>query len=82
MLIDGGVPQVNAVRRALRTRRLAIPVVGIAKGPERKRNDIIGAVPDGIELRTLVQVRDEAHRFAVRYHRTVRARRALGEDPS
>ena len=63
ILIDGGLGQVNAARRVLRNINLKIPVVGLAKGPERKRNDIVGIIPSGIELQTLVRVRDEAHRF-------------------
>ena len=51
-----------------------IPVVGIAKGSDRKKNEVFGKIPRGVELRTLVRVRDEAHRFAVRYHKTVRGR--------
>jgi excinuclease ABC subunit C len=75
ILVDGGVPQVNAVRRVLRERRLRIPVMGLAKGPERKRNDLIGIVPPGFSKETLIRLRDEAHRFAVAYHRRMRARR-------
>ncbi|MEY4731677.1 MAG: hypothetical protein RL681_623 [Candidatus Parcubacteria bacterium] len=77
ILVDGGVPQVNAARRVLRTARVRIPVVGIAKGPERKRNDVIGLMPTGIAKQTLVRVRDEAHRFAIQYHRRLRARQFL-----
>lgn len=74
ILVDGGLGQVHAVEAVLRAANVAIPVVGIAKGPERKRNDIIGAIPDGVTANTLEKVRDEAHRFAVAYHRNVRGR--------
>lgn len=74
LLIDGGAGQVHAVRTLLAERQVSVPVVGIAKGPERKRNDIIGAVPHTIEPAVLIQVRDEAHRFAIAYHRKVRGR--------
>jgi excinuclease ABC subunit C len=40
-LIDGGKPQVNAVCKVIKLKSLKVPVVGIAKGRERKRNDII-----------------------------------------
>ncbi len=72
VLIDGGVPQANAAYRVVCAARLKIPVVGLAKGPERKRNDIIGAVPKNVSLTTLIQVRDEAHRFAISYHKALR----------
>jgi excinuclease ABC subunit C len=77
ILVDGGIGQVNIARLVLRKLKLDIPVVGLAKGPERKRNDVVGTVPQGIELITLVRVRDEAHRFAIRYHRTLRGTAAL-----
>lgn len=73
-LIDGGPGQVHAVQGLLRERGVRIPVVGIAKGAERKRNDIIGAVPHMVDPATLIRVRDEAHRFAIRYHRNLRGK--------
>ena len=72
VLIDGGLPQTNAAYRTMRSAGAKIPIVGLAKGPERKRNDIIGAVPKSVSLRTLIQVRDEAHRFAISYHKALR----------
>lgn len=78
MLVDGGAPQVNAARRVLRRFRVAVPVVGLAKGPERKRNDVVGRMPAGVDLATLIKVRDEAHRFAISYHRKLRAARSIG----
>jgi excinuclease ABC subunit C len=69
ILIDGGVPQVNAVRRVLRIYGLPIQIVGLAKGRGRKKNDLVGLPPKGISLKILMAVRDEAHRFAVGYHR-------------
>jgi len=73
-LIDGGAGQVHAVREAVREAGCAVPVVGIAKGAERKRNDIIGAVPHTVAPETLIKVRDEAHRFAIGYHRKLRGK--------
>ena len=77
ILVDGGAPQVGAVRGVLKELSLRIPVIGIAKGPERKRNDIIGLIPPSIDKVTLIRVRDEAHRFAVSYHKRVRSRKFL-----
>ena len=77
IMVDGGVGQVHTAEQVVAEVGLKIPVVGIAKGPERKRNDIIGKVPKGIEEKTLIRVRDEAHRFAVAYHRKVRTRESL-----
>ncbi len=72
VLIDGGTGQVRVAREVLKTAGLNIPVVGIAKGPTRKKNDIIGRIPGFTNEGTLVRVRDEAHRFAITYHKKVR----------
>jgi len=72
VLIDGGLAQVNTARRVLLRASIKIPIVGIAKGPKRDRNDIIGLVPKGVQKATLIKVRDEAHRFAISYHKALR----------
>jgi len=81
ILIDGGTGQVNVVTSALREAGVAVPVVGMVKGPDRKRTDLVckeshedlcRALKDHVRL--LTQVRDEAHRFAIAYHRKVRGR--------
>jgi excinuclease ABC subunit C len=81
LVVDGGKPQLNAALRVLEELGLDIPVAGLAKRleevhlpaqPEALR------IPRGSEALFLLQhLRDEAHRFAVTYHRTVRERRAL-----
>jgi len=73
VLVDGGRGQIHAAKQVLAEFGLQIPIVGIAKGPERKRNDIIGIIPKGVAKKTLVRVRDEAHRFAQSYHRRLRS---------
>lgn len=71
-LIDGGRGQVSAIRGILDMAGIKIPVVGIAKGPERKRNDVTGEIPSFTDLKTLIKIRDEAHRFAISYHKKIR----------
>jgi excinuclease ABC subunit C len=77
ILVDGGVAQAAAAHEALAEKGLHIPVAGIAKGPERKRNDFIGRLPDWIGKDDLIRLRDEAHRFAIGYHRRVRGKNLL-----
>lgn len=82
VLIDGGIGQVNAALSVLHELDLGIPVVGIAKGPDRKKDELV-CDKKHLDLcrlceqykPLLVQVRDEAHRFAVTYHRRVRSMR-------
>jgi excinuclease ABC subunit C len=77
ILIDGGLGQVNAARQVLGEFGLKIPVMGIAKGPTRKKNEFVGSIPNGVASQTLIRVRDEAHRFAITYHRALRSGRML-----
>ncbi|MBF8280459.1 MAG: UvrABC system protein C [Candidatus Magasanikbacteria bacterium] len=82
ILVDGGRPQVNAANGILKERGLKIPLLGIAKGPDRKKDDFIFASKEDIELERLTRLyphifklaRDEAHRFAIAYHRKLRGR--------
>ncbi len=84
ILIDGGAGQVNAARRVLESRGLHIPLVGMAKGLDRKKDELVYDKGD-YELARLVaafrpllqHLRDEAHRFAIAYHRRRRSRRFL-----
>ena len=82
VVIDGGKPQVNAARAVWRELKLLIPLMGIAKGLTRKRDEFILASRNEKLIQFLrlyphlvKQVRDEAHRFAVQYHRVVRGKR-------
>lgn len=78
ILIDGGKGQVNVVKDVLAEAGLKIPVVGIAKGPKRKKNEFIGKIPKWVDEKMLIRVRDEAHRFALSYHRKLRSDRMRG----
>ncbi len=77
ILIDGGKGQVNAAKSVLNEFGLDLPVVGIAKGPGRKKNEFVGYKPTEEEKKVLVKVRDEAHRFAISYHRKLRSVRFI-----
>lgn len=77
VLIDGGKPQVNETIKILRELKITIPIVGIAKGEKRDKNEFIGSIPKGISEKTLIFVRDEAHRFAIKYHKELRAKKMM-----
>lgn len=69
ILVDGGKGQVNAAVTILKKYKLDIPVVGLAKGPDRKKDELITSrvMPRG-EIELFKRVRDEAHRFARGYY--------------
>ena len=74
LLIDGGDGQLGAARDALSETGWDVPAVALAKERE------LVVTPDGVHdwdsddpaLHLLQRVRDEAHRFAVQYHQTLR----------
>ena len=79
VLIDGGVTQLRAAREALADLGLGhVPAVGLAK----EREEVVlddGRPPlllprESDALRVLTRLRDEAHRFALDYHRRLRNR--------
>ncbi len=78
ILLDGGAGHLNIARRVLRRLHLDIPILAVAKGPTRKKLDLrtFGTVPE-IPENIITQIRDEAHRFAIGYHRKLRRARSL-----
>jgi len=78
ILVDGGKGQLNATLNALKSIGIEdIPVIGLAKEFE---NVFVPEVPNPIilprnleALHLLQRIRDEAHRFAVTYHKKLRS---------
>ena len=82
ILIDGGKGQLSAAYGALEELGLAnLVAVGIAKKEEvlftRDRDEAIALAPNDPALLLIERIRDEAHRFAVTFHRRARAMRDL-----
>ncbi|HTM68670.1 MAG TPA: excinuclease ABC subunit UvrC [Candidatus Binatia bacterium] len=84
VLVDGGVGQMNAAKKVFAEFGIKVPLIGIAKGFDRKQDELVYDKGD-YELARLVhafkpllqRLRDEAHRFAVSWHRRKRAKRFL-----
>jgi excinuclease ABC subunit C len=85
LVVDGGRGQVAVAASVLEEQGLhGVPLIGIAKGPERKagcedivfpdRDTVLNLPSDHPGLHLLQQVRDEAHRFAIQGHRARRAK--------
>lgn len=83
IVVDGGLPQVNAAQRALDELGVSIPVCGLAKKLEevwRAHDDFPVILPRNSEALFLLQrARDEAHRVAIRYQRSTRKRTLRSE---
>ena len=82
VLIDGGRGQLNVGATVVAELGLDdIPVVSLAKQQEEVyRTDSLAPLaldPTSPALQTLQKIRDEAHRFAITYHKTLRSKRTL-----
>src|SRR5262245_17579277 len=81
IVVDGGRGQLSVATKALADADVHIPAIGLAKRLEEvyfpDRPDPL-VIPRGSEaLFVLQHIRDEAHRFAITYHREKRGKRAL-----
>jgi excinuclease ABC subunit C len=82
ILIDGGKGQLSAAYEALEALGLAnLVAVGLAKKEEllytRDRDEPLALAAHDPALLLVQRIRDEAHRFAVTFHRRARAMRDL-----
>jgi excinuclease ABC subunit C len=82
VIIDGGKPQVSAAKAVLDELGLHdVPLAGIAKEREELflpgRSDPIVLPPTSPALYLVQRIRDEAHRFAITYHRDLRRKASV-----
>lgn len=83
VVIDGGAGHMTAARGVLRELGVALPIIAIAKEEELIYTGI-RRMPLRLErsspvLRLIRAVRDEAHRFALKYHRFLRGKKTFEE---
>lgn len=80
LMMDGGRGQVNIALEVLRELQLEIPVCGMVKDDNHRTRGVyyqnveipIDRHSEGFQLITRIQ--DEAHRFAIEYHRSLRGK--------
>lgn len=82
IIIDGGKPQVRAASKVLKSMKIDIPLLGIAKNPDRLIGNKSYIRIDSFEgYQTFYNMaramRDEAHRFAKKYHLILRNKKVL-----
>ncbi|MFA6183529.1 MAG: GIY-YIG nuclease family protein [Parcubacteria group bacterium] len=80
IILDGGRGHLNMGIKILGENGFNIPIVGVAKGVERKKIEVVGE--DNIknkkikailaDKKLLKRITDEAHRFAITYHKKIR----------
>lgn len=80
IMMDGGRGQVNVALRVLEKLKLNIPVCGMVKDDNHRTR---GLYYDNVEIpiernsegfRLITRIQDEAHRFAIEYHRSLRSK--------
>lgn len=81
VIVDGGKGQLNAAIEALAEVGMEVPICGLAKEQEEiflpGRDDSIMLPRDSQSLFLVQRIRDEAHRFAITYHRNTRSKNAF-----
>ncbi len=80
IVIDGGKGQLGVAVEVLQTKKLNIPVIGLAKRIEEiflPHNPVSIVLPHSSPVLQLLQrLRDEAHRFGITFHRSLRSKSA------
>ena len=80
ILMDGGKGQVNVAQRVLDELHLNIPVCGMVKDDKHRtrglyfENKEIPIDRNSEGFRLITRIQDEAHRFAIEYHRSLRTK--------
>jgi excinuclease ABC subunit C len=81
IVIDGGKGQLGAAQEALGELGIDTAVIAVAKDPDRAfcadREEPLSLEDGGAPSLLLRRIRDEVHRFAVRYHKKLRAKRTF-----
>lgn len=85
IVVDGGSPQVETISGVLKKLGVEIPLIGIAKHPDRivvlhkgeTKTYKFSLHNEGLKL--IQQVRDESHRFAKKYHTLIRGKKYKAE---
>jgi excinuclease ABC subunit C len=80
LLMDGGKGQVNVALAVLKELKLDIPVCGMVKDDNHRtrglyyNNQEIPIDKDSEGFKLITRIQDEAHRFAIEYHRSLRSK--------
>ena len=77
IIVDGGKGQVSSVAKVLKRKNLKIALIGIAKREETIISPDLSEIKlpkNSKALLLVMRIRDEAHRFAITYHRKLRSK--------
>jgi excinuclease ABC subunit C len=81
ILVDGGLQQINAANEIITDLGLNIPIAGLVKDDKHNTNTLMNQDLQKIEIdktsnvfHLITRIQDEAHRFAVNFHKQVRSK--------
>lgn len=84
IVMDGGMLQINACKEILESLNLHIPIIGLVKDDKHRTNHIMN---ENLEILNvdknsklflfLTRIQEEVHRYAISYHRNIKAKGAL-----
>jgi len=81
LVVDGGKGQVSAANKAIKQFNiLEIPIIGLAKKEETIITSHLAEIKlpkDSSALKLVMRIRDEAHRFAITYHKKLRSKNLI-----
>ncbi len=84
IVMDGGMLQINACKEILESLNLHIPIIGLVKDDKHRTNhimnenlEILDVEKDSKLFLFLTRIQDEVHRYAISYHRNIKAKGAL-----
>ncbi|MEN9524097.1 MAG: hypothetical protein RL536_166, partial [Candidatus Parcubacteria bacterium] len=74
IIVDGNETHLGQAESVLRARRITIPIVAVTKDENHKVSRLIGhSIIIEKNRKEIIALNTEAHRFAIKYHRSKRA---------
>jgi excinuclease ABC subunit C len=85
IMLDGGIGHLNIAQKLISDLGLVVALAAVAKGPSRKKLEVRSwNLENNMEIKKLLnnnnlikQIMDEAHRFAITYHKKLRGKNLL-----
>ena len=84
IVMDGGLLQVNIAKEVVNSLGLSIRIIGLVKDKKHRTNTIIDEDGNVLDVKGdsnlflfLSRIQEEVHRYAITYHRSIRAKGAL-----
>ncbi len=83
ILVDGGIGHVHAAEEVLERLAIRVPVLGMVKDDKHRTRGLVrtsgevSLAPGSAAFRLVTLVQDEAHRFAITYHKKLRSQKTF-----